>query len=205
MIINDFVQMQLVDKEILAYKTKINILENKNTIIPHEEIKKNNYITKDIISNSLIVLGVIFQSVGKEIICKDEMFILDGHHRFQFILENSLSEYFDVVLLDLNNIKIESYNSELLIDKDIFLEKIDSENILTDSLKSDFFIQVDEEKYYMENITNINDVSNNHIGFESDYNQVKIITKKGDIFTTEIDNKKNIASVIMNKVKTILN
>ena len=158
MIINDFVQMQLVDKEILAYKTKINILENKNTIIPHEEIKKNNYITKDIISNSLIVLGVIFQSVGKEIICKDEMFILDGHHRFQFILENSLSEYFDVVLLDLNNIKIESYNSELLIDKDIFLEKIDSENILTDSLKSDFFIQVDEEKYYMENITNINDL-----------------------------------------------
>jgi len=158
MIINDSVQMQLVDKEILAYKTKLNILENKNTIIPHEEIKKNNYITKDIISNSLIVLGVIFQSVGKEIICKDEMFILDGHHRFQFILENSLSEYFDVVLLDLNNIKIESYNSELLIDKDIFLEKIDSENILTNSLKSDFFIQVEEEKYYMENITSINDL-----------------------------------------------
>lgn len=158
MIINDSVQMQLVDKEILAYKTKLNILENKNTIIPHEEIKKNNYITKDIISNSLIVLGVIFQSVDKEIICKDEMFILDGHHRFQFILENSLSEYFDVVLLDLNNIKIESYNSELLIDKDIFLEKIDSENILTNSLKSDFFIQVEEEKYYMENITSINDL-----------------------------------------------
>ena len=158
MIINDFLQMQLVDKEILAYKTKLNILENKNTIIPHEEIKKNSYITKDIISNSLIVLGVIFQSVGKEIICKDEMFILDGHHRFQFILENSLSEYFDVVLLDLNNIKIESYNSELLIDKDIFLEKIDSENILTNSLKSDFFIQVEEEKYYMENITSINDL-----------------------------------------------
>ena len=51
----------------------------------------------------------------------------------------------------------------------------------------------------------INDVSNNHIGFESDYNQVKIITKKGDIFTTEVDNKKIIASEIMNKVKTILN
>jgi len=51
----------------------------------------------------------------------------------------------------------------------------------------------------------INDVSNKQIGFESDYNQVKIITKKGDIFTTEIDNKKIIASEIMNKVKTILN
>ena len=51
----------------------------------------------------------------------------------------------------------------------------------------------------------INDVSNKQIGFESDYNQVKIITKKGDIFTTEIENKKIIASEIMNKVKTILN
>jgi hypothetical protein len=158
MIINNFEKLEVSNKQLLAYKTQLNILENKNFIFPHEEIKKNNYITRNIVSNSLIVLGVIFQSVGKEIICKDEMFILDGHHRFQFILENSLSEYFDVVLLDLNNIKIESYNSELLIDKDIFLEKIDSENILTNSLKSDFFIQVEEEKYYMENITSINDL-----------------------------------------------
>ena len=51
----------------------------------------------------------------------------------------------------------------------------------------------------------INDVSNNQIGFESDYNQVKIITKKGDIFTTEVENKKIIASEIMDKVKTVFN
>ena len=49
----------------------------------------------------------------------------------------------------------------------------------------------------------INDVSNKQIGFESDFNQVKIITKKGDIFTTEVENKKIIASEIMDKVKTI--
>ena len=51
----------------------------------------------------------------------------------------------------------------------------------------------------------INDVSNKQIGFESDYNQVKIITKKGDIFTTDVENKKIIASEIMDKVKTIFN
>ena len=51
----------------------------------------------------------------------------------------------------------------------------------------------------------INDVSNKQIGFESDYNQVKIITKKGDIFTTDIESKKIIASEIMDKVKTIFN
>ena len=51
----------------------------------------------------------------------------------------------------------------------------------------------------------INDVSNKQIGFESDYNQVKIITKKGDIFTTDVESKKIIASEIMDKVKTIFN
>ena len=50
----------------------------------------------------------------------------------------------------------------------------------------------------------INDVSNNQIGFESDYNQVKIITKKGDIFKTDIENKKIIASNILDKLKTII-
>ena len=97
MFINNFVQLQLSNKELLAYKTELNILENKNIIFPHEEIKKNNYITKDIIAHSLIVLGVIFESIGKEISCKDELFILDGHHRFQFIMENSLNEYFNVL------------------------------------------------------------------------------------------------------------
>ena len=158
MIINNFEKLEVSNKQLLAYKTKLNILENKNFIIPHEEIKKNNYITRNIVSNSLIVLGVIFQSVDKAIICKDETFILDGHHRFQFILENSLSEYFNVVLLDLHNIKIESYNSELLIDRDIFIDKIDSENTLSNNLKSNFYIQVEEEKYYLENITSINDL-----------------------------------------------
>ena len=50
----------------------------------------------------------------------------------------------------------------------------------------------------------INDVSNNQIGFESEYNQVKIITKKGDIFKTDIENKKIIASNILDKLKTII-
>lgn len=50
----------------------------------------------------------------------------------------------------------------------------------------------------------INDVSNNQIGFESDYNQVKIITKKGDIFKTDIENKKIIASNILDKLKTLI-
>ena len=40
MIINNFEKLEVSNKELLAYKTQLNILENKNVIIPHEEIKK---------------------------------------------------------------------------------------------------------------------------------------------------------------------
>ena len=102
--------------------------------------------------------------------------------------------------------------------KDMTLDLIKNEDILnlikkSKCIKIGFAAETENhQKFGLEKLKNknldmivINDVSNNHIGFESDYNQVKIITKKGDIFTTEIDNKKIIASEIMNKVKTILN
>ena len=102
--------------------------------------------------------------------------------------------------------------------KDMTLDLIKNEDILnlikkSKCIKIGFAAETENhQKFGLEKLKNknldmivINDVSNNHIGFESDYNQVKIITKKGDIFTTEIDNKKIIASEIMDKVKTILN
>ena len=102
--------------------------------------------------------------------------------------------------------------------KDMTLDLIKNEDILnlikkSKCIKIGFAAETENhQKFGLEKLKNknldmivINDVSNNHIGFESDYNQVKIITKKGDIFTTEIENKKIIASEIMNKVKTILN
>ena len=102
--------------------------------------------------------------------------------------------------------------------KDMTLDLIKNKDILnlikkSKCIKIGFAAETENhQKFGLEKLKNknldmivINDVSNNHIGFESDYNQVKIITKKGDIFTTEIENKKIIASEIMNKVKTILN
>ena len=102
--------------------------------------------------------------------------------------------------------------------KDMTLDLIKNEDILnlikkSKCIKIGFAAETENhQKFGLDKLKNknldmiiINDVSNKQIGFESDYNQVKIITKKGDIFTTEIDNKKIIASEIMNKVKTILN
>ena len=102
--------------------------------------------------------------------------------------------------------------------KDMTLDLIKNEDILnlikkSKCIKIGFAAETENhQKFGLEKLKNknldmivINDVSNNHIGFESDYNQVKIITKKGDIFTTEVESKKIIASEIMDKVKKIFN
>ena len=119
----------------------------------------------------------------------------------------------DFKVKDIYESKIKKENIE-----DMTLDLIKNEDILnlikkSKCIKIGFAAETENhQKFGLEKLKNknldmivINDVSNNHIGFESDYNQVKIINKKGDIFTTEIENKKIIASEIMNKVKTILN
>jgi len=50
----------------------------------------------------------------------------------------------------------------------------------------------------------INDVSSNEIGFESDYNQVKMITKHGNISSTEIEPKRVIAGKILDELSKII-
>jgi len=50
----------------------------------------------------------------------------------------------------------------------------------------------------------INDVSSKEIGFESDYNQVKMITKHGNISSTEIEPKRVIAGKILEELSKII-
>ena len=50
----------------------------------------------------------------------------------------------------------------------------------------------------------INDVSNKQIGFESDYNQVKMVTKDGSISSTDIEPKRVIAGRILDKLSKII-
>ena len=125
--INNFTKLNLSYPDVTAFTTKLNILKNSEIIFPHEETIEDNRITNSIIKNSVIVLGVIFECFHDNLIIKDEIFILDGHHRFQYIKSNSIDDLFEVVLVSMHDIKIESYNSELLIDGDIFVNKIMSE------------------------------------------------------------------------------
>ena len=158
MIIDNYTKLKLSNHEITAYKTKLNILKNNEIIFPHEETVDDNRITNSIIKNSAIVLGVIFETFDDKLTIKDEIFILDGHHRFQYIIQNSIDDMFEVVLLNIYDIKIESHNSELLTTDDIFINKIVSEKGFSQLIKSNFFISLNNVKYFSQNILDINEL-----------------------------------------------
>ena len=140
--IDNFTKLKLSNPDVTAFKTKLNILKKSEIIFPHEETFDDNHITNSIIKNSVIVLGVVIESFDKNLIIKDELFILDGHHRFQYIKNNLIDDLFEVVLVNIYDIKIESYNSELLIDDDFFINKIMSEKGFSEKEKSYFSTRI---------------------------------------------------------------
>ena len=118
--IKDYSKLTLSNPKLIAYMAKFNILQNKDIIFPHEETIDENHITNEIIKNSVIVFGVTFELHEDSISFKDEIFILDGHHRVKYIKDNLIDELFEVVFIDIHSVNIESYNSELRSDQDIF-------------------------------------------------------------------------------------
>ena len=156
--IDNFTKLNLSEPDVTAFTTKLNILKNSEIIFPHEETINDNPITDSIINNSVIVLGVIFESFDNNLVIKDQIFILDGHHRYQFIKDNSIDDLFEVVLVSMSDIKIESYNSELLIDDDIFVNKIMSEKGFSLKENSKYFISLNNKKYFSAEISDINEL-----------------------------------------------
>ncbi len=156
--IDNFTKLNLSNPDVTAFTTKLNILKNSEIIFPHEETIDDNRITGSIIKNSVIVLGVNFESFDNNLVINDQIFILDGHHRFQYIKNNSIDDLFEVVLVSMSDIKIESYNSELLIDDDIFVNKIKSEKGFSEKDNSKYFISLNNKKYFSVKISDINEL-----------------------------------------------
>lgn len=156
--IDNFTKLNLSNPDVTAFTTKLNILKNSEIIFPHEETIDDNRITGSIIKNSVIVLGVNFESFDNNLVINDQIFILDGHHRYQYIKNNSIDDLFEVVLVSMSDIKIESYNSELLIDDDIFVNKIKSEKGFSEKDNSKYFISLNNKKYFSVKISDINEL-----------------------------------------------
>tara|TARA_B100001115_G_scaffold170351_1_gene151786 strand:- start:696 stop:1340 length:645 start_codon:yes stop_codon:yes gene_type:complete len=184
--IRDFQDLKLGVPNLRAYLTRLNIYKNRDIIFPHEEITKDSQITRDILKNSLIVLGVTFQSINTELMVENKIFILDGHHRFRYIVDNEIDETFEVVLIDLHRVNIESHNCELNVDLDSFINKVQLEHSFNSEIVSKYFIKVNQEEYFSESFTNIYDL----------YQYKKELMLKGII--TPIANNQDTQKTIIN-------
>ena len=153
--IKNYTKLKLSNPELDAYMTNFNILQNKDIIFPHEETIDENHITNEIIKNSVIVFGVTFELYEDSISFKDEIFILDGHHRVKYIKDNLIDELFEVVFIDIHSVNIESYNSELRSDQDIFIKKIMDDKDFSKTNLGSFFIEINNIKYFSKKIKNI--------------------------------------------------
>ena len=153
--IKNYSKLALSNPELNAYMTKFNILQNKDIIFPHEETINENHITNEIIKNSVIVFGVTFELHEDVVSFKDEIFILDGHHRVKYIKDNLIDELFEVVFIDIHSVNIESYNSELRSDQDIFIKKIMDDKDFSKTNLGSYFIEINNIKYFSKKIKNI--------------------------------------------------
>ncbi len=159
MIIQEFKQASTSDPTVLAFSTSLNLLNLKNIIYPHEETSDQNQITTRVLNATPIVLGVFFENIEEELSLKDEMYILDGHHRFQYIIENSINQDLDTILINIDQVNIDCYTSELIVEKNIFLTKIIQEfGFSNEKLQSNMFIQIDSTKYYSDKLMDIREL-----------------------------------------------
>tara|TARA_B100001094_G_C18168804_1_gene793835 strand:+ start:1791 stop:2441 length:651 start_codon:yes stop_codon:yes gene_type:complete len=160
MIIRNVEKIEFENNALEAYKTKLNVFR-LNNIYPHEETNENSNITYDVVKNSNLVLGVDFILDDNKVEIKDELFILDGHHRFNFIKDNKIDEDIDVVLIDIRKVSITSYNCQLMVDKDEFTNKIyEDHKFAPKKLQEEltFFISLNRQKYFSKNILNLRDL-----------------------------------------------
>ncbi len=159
MIIQEFKQASTSDPTVLAFSTSLNLLNLKNIIYPHEETSDQNQITTRVLNATPIVLGVFFENIEEELSLKDEMYILDGHHRFQYVIENSINQDLDTILINIDQVNIDCYTSELIVEKNIFLTKIIQEfGFSNKKLQSNMFIQIDSTKYYSDKLMDIREL-----------------------------------------------
>lgn len=156
MIVKDFKKIDTTDLKVLAYLTRINIFNLKDIIFPHEETLEDNPVSSSITNAFPIVLGVFFEKIVDELVIKDELYILDGHHRFQYIVDNSISKNFDVVLANIESVKMDSYNTELLIEKELFLKEIYKDYGFSSEISSgSSYIEIDGINYFSNNFPDI--------------------------------------------------
>ena len=126
--INNFTKLNLSYPDVTAFTTKLNILKNSEIIFPHEETIEDNRITNSIIKNSVIVLGVIFESFHDNLIIKDGYDLVSGWKKKRYdskLTKNLPSKLFNAAARKTSGVKLHDFNCGLKAYNQVVVKNID--------------------------------------------------------------------------------
>lgn len=179
MIINKVESFVFKDYKAKAFVGKLNLFGNKSKIFPHEETQIENNITYSILKNHPIVLGAKITEKNKSIELEGNLIILDGHHRFEYILKNEVDEVFDVIFVDYEDIEVSSHKSIINCSIEELNNFVSNNYALNKGMKGNYFYEINDENFYLNDIKSISEL----------YNLKKVLQEKNLI--TPISNNIN--------------
>ena len=160
MIINKVESFVFKDYQAKAFIGKLNLFKNKNKIFPHEETQNESNITYSILKNHPIVLGAKIIERNESIELEGNLIILDGHHRFEYILKNEVNEVLDVVLVDYEDIEVRSHKSIINCSIEELNNFVSINYEVNKGKVNNYFYEINGENFYLNEIKSISELYN---------------------------------------------
>ncbi len=160
MIINKVESFVFKDYQAKAFIGKLNLFKNKNKIFPHEETQNESNITYSILKNHPIVLGAKIIERNESIELEGNLIILDGHHRFEYILKNEVNEVLDVVLVDYEDIEVSSHKSIINCSIEELNNFVSINYEVNKGKVNNYFYEINGENFYLNEIKSISELYN---------------------------------------------
>ena len=150
---------------VVGVKAEINFAKTDNLEINlHEEL--SNPITEQNINLVEEFEPLLFavdmettELVNSKELNIDCLTLLDGHHRYDFIIRNIIELPIEVVLISSQDVNIDSHLSEINIKKAEFIDFLKSKKFIQ-NLNSNIYLKVDNEVYSSDEIFDIYDLYN---------------------------------------------
>ena len=148
---------------VVGVKAQINFVKTDNLEINlHEEL--SNPITEQNINLVEEFEPLLFavdmettELVNSKELNIDCLTLLDGHHRYDFIIRNIIELPIEVVLISSQDVNIDSHLSEINIKKVEFIDFLKSKKFIQ-NLNSNIYLKVDNEVYSSDEIFDIYDL-----------------------------------------------
>ena len=163
--IKNFSTYEFNKYNVVGVKAKINFVKTNNLeIIAHEELSKpieeqSINLVKEFEPLLFSADIGITELVNDKELNIDHLTLLDGHHRYDFIIRNVIDLPIEVIIISSNDVNVDSHLSEIKIKKDEFLDFLKSNKFKLNS-NSNVYLKVDNDVYSSDEIFNIYDLYN---------------------------------------------